>query len=319
MKATFRLLLGGFALCAASLACAADDYPTRPVTLVIPYPPAGTADVIGRPLADELRKRLKIPVIIDNKGGAGGVVGTEFAGRAAPDGYTLLLVLAAHSINPSLYKLRYDPVKDFTPISLVAKLPLVLYTNPAFAPKTMKEIIAYAKENPGKLLIGSAGNGNTGHLAIALLEEQAGIKVQHIPYKGGGPAITAVIGGEVNAVFMGPDSLQYAKAGKLRMVGVAALERWSYAPDVPAIAETLPGFEVTGWYGVVAPANTPPNVVSKLNQEIGAILRDPAFQERVGPLGYTTSPSTPEELDKHIRVEMSRWGDVIRNGNIKLD
>lgn len=319
MKVTLRFLVGLFALCTAFLASAADDYPSRPITLIIPYPPAGTADVIGRPLADELSKRLKTPVIVDYKAGAGGVVGTEFVSRAAPDGYTLLLVLASHAINPSLYKLRFDPVKDFTPISLVAKLPLVLYTNPTFPPKTVKELIAYAKENPGRLSIASAGNGNTSHLAIAVLGEQAGIKILHVPYKGGGPSITAAIGGEVNAVFAGPDSLQYAKAGKLRMIGVAGLERWPYAPDVPAIAESLPNFEVTGWYGVVAPAKTPATIVSKLNQSVGAILRDPAFQKRVGPLGYTTTPSTPEQFEKFIRVELTRWGDVIRNGNIKLD
>lgn len=319
MKTLFKVLLGTLALGAALLAHASDDYPSRPVTLIIPYPPAGTADVIGRPLADELGKRLKTPVIIDYKGGAGGVVGTEFVSRAAPDGYTLLLVLASHAINPSLYKLRFDPLKDFTSISMVAKLPLVLYTNPAFPPKTMKEIIAYAKENPGKLTIASAGNGNTSHLATALLAEKAGVNVMHIPYKGGGPAINAALGGEVNAIFAGPDSYQFAKAGKLRMVGVAGLLRWPFAPEVPAIAETIPGFEVTGWYGVVAPAGTPASIVAKLNQNIVAILKDPSFQKRVGPLGYTATPSTPAELDAYIRAEMSRWGDVIHKAGIKLD
>lgn len=315
-----RFIRATIALSSLLAAAAAFAYPDRPITLVIPFPPAGTADTVGRPLATELSNRLKVPVIVEYKPGAGSTIGTQYVARANPDGYTLLMVLASHAINPSLYpKLPFDTVKDFTPISMVARLPLVLYTNANFPPSTVPELIAYAKKNPGKLNIASAGNGLTTHLATVLFSTAAGIKTQHIPYKGGGPSITAAMGGEVQAVFAGPDSYKFAQAGKLKMIAVAGRERWPYAPDVPAIFETLKNFEVNGWYGIVAPAKTPSSIVRRLNEEIGAILKEPAFQKLVGPLGYTVAPSTPYEFEAYINSEIKRWGDVIRKGDIKIE
>jgi len=311
-------LAAGLALTAS--AALAADYPSRPITIEIPYPPGGTADSVARPLAVELGKRLGVPVILDYKAGAGGAIATQFVAKAAPDGYTLVMVLAAHAINPSLYKsLPYDSVKDFAPVSMVAKLPLVLYSNPKFGPKTVPELIEYAKKNPGQLSFGSAGSGNTSHLAGELFASTAGVKMLHVPYKGGGPSITAAVGGEIPTVFAGPDSLGMARGGRLHPVAVTSLERSPLIPDVPAIAETLKGFEVYGWYGILAPAKTPPAVVSKLNSEINATLKDPEFRKLVEPLGYIPTGSSPEEFGRYVQTETKRWAGVIDKAGIKLE
>jgi len=311
-------LAAGLALTAS--AALAADYPNRPITIEIPYPPGGTADSVARPLAVELGKRLGVPVILDYKAGAGGAIATQFVAKAAPDGYTLVMVLAAHAINPSLYKsLPYDSAKDFAPISMVAKLPLVLYSNPKFGPKTVPELIEYAKKNPGQLSFGSAGSGNTSHLAGELFASTAGIKMLHVPYKGGGPSITAAVGGEIPTVFAGPDSLGMARGGRLHPVAVTSLERSPLIPDVPAIAETLKGFEVYGWYGILAPAKTPPALVSKLNSEINATLKDPEFRKLVEPLGYIPTGSSPEEFGRYVQTETKRWAGVIDKAGIKLE
>lgn len=311
-------LAAGLALTAS--AAPAADYPNRPITIEIPYPPGGTADSVARPLAVELGKRLGVPVILDYKAGAGGAIATQFVAKAAPDGYTLVMVLAAHAINPSLYKsLPYDSAKDFAPVSMVAKLPLVLYSNPKFGPKTVPELIEYAKKNPGQLSFGSAGSGNTSHLAGELFASTAGIKMLHVPYKGGGPSITAAVGGEIPTVFAGPDSLGMARGGRLHPVAVTSLERSPLIPDVPAIAETLKGFEVYGWYGILAPAKTPPAVVSKLNSEINATLKDPEFRKLVEPLGYIPTGSSPEEFGRYVQTETKRWAGVIDKAGIKLE
>jgi len=310
------------AIAAATVAtrAAAAEFPSRPITIEIPYPPGGTADAIARPLAVDLGKRLGVPVILDYKGGAGGAIATQYVAKATPDGYTLVMILAAHAINPSLYKkLPYDSEKDFAPVSMVARLPLVLYTNPQFGPKTVPELIEYAKKNPGQLSFGSAGSGNTSHLAGELFASTAGVKMLHIPYKGGGPSITAAIGGEIPSVFAGPDSLGMAKAGRLHAVAVTSLERSPLIPDVPAIAETLKGFEVYGWYGLMAPAGTPKDVIAKLNTEVGAVLKDPAFKKIVEALGYIPTGSTPAEFGSFVQNETKRWAEVVRKADIKLE
>lgn len=312
------LVAAGLAL--TSLVASAADYPSRPIIIEIPYPPGGTADSVARPLSVELGKRLGVPVILDYKGGAGGAIATQFVAKSNPDGYTLVMVLAAHAINPSLYKsLPYDSVKDFTPISMVAKLPLVLYSNPKFGPRTVPELIDYAKKNAGQLSFGSAGSGNTSHLAGELFASTAGVKMLHVPYKGGGPSVTAAIGGEIPTVFAGPDSLGMARSGRLNVIAVTSQERSPLMPDVPAIAETLKGFEVYGWYGLLAPANTPAAVVQKLNTEINATLVSPEFKKMVEPLGYIPTGSTPAEFGSFVQSETKRWGEVIRKADIKLE
>lgn len=320
MTYLLRRTLVAASLTLAVLGASAADYPSRPITIEIPYPPGGTADSVARPLSVELGKRLGVPVILDYKAGAGGAIATQFVAKANPDGYTLVMVLAAHAINPSLYKnLPYDSVKDFTPISMVAKLPLVLYSNPKFGPKTVPELIEYAKKNPGQLSFGSAGSGNTSHLAGELFASTAGVQMLHVPYKGGGPSITAAVGGEIPTVFAGPDSLGMARSGRLHVVAVTSPERSPLIPDVPAIAETLKGFEVYGWYGLLAPANTPAAVVQKLNTEINATLKSPEFKKMVEPLGYIPTGSTPAEFGSFVQTETKRWGEVIRKADIKLE
>lgn len=320
MTKLLRRTLVAAGLTLAAVGASAADYPSRPITIEIPYPPGGTADSVARPLSVELGKRLGVPVILDYKAGAGGAIATQFVAKANPDGYTLVMVLAAHAINPSLYKnLPYDSVKDFTPISMVAKLPLVLYSNPKFGPKTVPELIEYAKKNPGQLSFGSAGSGNTSHLAGELFASTAGVQMLHVPYKGGGPSITAAVGGEIPTVFAGPDSLGMARSGRLHVVAVTSPERSPLIPDVPAIAETLKGFEVYGWYGLLAPVNTPAAVVQKLNTEINATLKSPEFKKMVEPLGYIPTGSTPAEFGSFVQTETKRWGQVIRKADIKLE
>lgn len=321
-RSALSIGLAGLAILATlgSGAVKAADYPSRPITIVIPYPPGGTADSVARPLSVELGKRLGVPVILDYKSGAGGSIATQFVAKAQPDGYTLVMVLAAHAINPSLYKnLPYDSAKDFSSVSMVAKLPLVLYTNPKFGAKTVPELIEYARKNPGQLSFGSAGSGNTSHLAGELFAGTAGVKMMHVPYRGGGPSINAAVGGEIPSVFAGPDSLGMARAGRLHPVAVTSLERSPLIPDVPAIAETLKGFEVYGWYGILAPAHTPAPVVTKLNAEINATLKSAEFKKMVEPLGYIPTGSSPDEFGSFVQQETKRWAEVIRKTDIKLD
>lgn len=315
-----RETLLALSLAVLPLAAQAADYPSRPITMLIPYPPGGTADSVARPLSAVLSKRLGVPVILEYKAGAGGAIATQAVAKANPDGYTVVMVLAAHAINPSLYKsLPYDSIKDFTPISMVARLPLVLYGNTQFTPKTVPELIEYARAHPGQLSYGSAGAGNTSHLAGELFASTAGIKMMHVPYKGGGPSVTAAIGGEIPTVFAGPDSLGMARSGRLNIIGVTSLQRSPLMPEVPAIAETLKGYEVYGWYGLLAPAKTPDAVVQKLNAEVNATLKDPEFTRIVEPLGYLPTGSTPQAFGTFVADETRRWADVVNQAGIKLE
>lgn len=311
----------GAALSALASTASMAAYPDHPVQLIIPYPPGGTADVVARPLSVGLQQRLGVPVVVQYKAGASGTIATEYTARAKPDGYTLVMVLAAHAINPSLYpNLPYDSVKDFTPISMVAKLPLVLYTTPKFPAKTVPELIKYAKDHPGGLSVGSAGNGNTSHLAIELFNNLAGVKLMHVPYKGGGPSITAAMGGEVDAVFAGPDTLNLARAGKLHLVAVTSTKRLALAPDAPTIQESgLKGYEVQGWYGLLAPAGTPDDVVAVLNKAVADTLADPKTVKTLEELGYIPESSTPAAFMDYIKQEMTRWSAVVKQAGIKLD
>ncbi|WP_233235027.1 tripartite tricarboxylate transporter substrate binding protein [Bordetella sp. LUAb4] len=315
------------ALCAslafASVLAAAPTlaaYPDRPVQMVIGYPPGGSADAVARPLSVLLSKYLEQSVVVEYKAGAGAIIGTQTVARANPDGYTVGLVLAAHAINPSLYKLPYDTAKDFTPIGKVASLPLALYVNSKFPVKTVQEFIDYAKKKPGEVSMASSGNGNTSHLAIELLSSMAGIRVLHVPFKGGGPAQSALMGAQVDGLFDGPYSMNMVTTGRARLLGFASKERLSIAPEIPTIAESgVPNFEVSGWYGLIGPAGMPKEVVAKLNDAMRKAVADPKFKEIVEPLGYVIEPSSPEEFGAYVAQEQARWSDVIRKANIKLD
>ncbi|MGH8817535.1 MAG: Bug family tripartite tricarboxylate transporter substrate binding protein, partial [Achromobacter pestifer] len=263
-----RSVLIAASLCALSLGVqAAPVYPDKPITLLIPYPPGGSADMLARPLGAELQKKWGQPVVLEYKPGAGGAIASAQLARAKPDGYTLLMVLAAHAINPSLYpSLPYDTRRDFAPVSLVATLPMLVAAPLSTPANTIPELIAYGKSHPGKLSFASAGNGNTSHLAAEMFKNQTGVDMMHVPYKGSGPAVVALLGGEVSLMFDSiSTSLPQVQAGKLKAIAVTGERRSSLLPDVPTVAESVPGFVVNGWYGVLAPAGTPPAVVDALS------------------------------------------------------
>jgi len=322
MKAAARL----FALFAAALlpalAAAQAPYPARPVTLVVPYPPGGATDVVARVLAEKLTTSLGQPVIVENKSGAGGNLGARAAAQAKPDGYTLLVAaVTAHSISMTLTKdtAGYDVEKDFEPVTMIGSVPLILVVNPSVPAANLKDFIALAKSKPNAITVASAGNGTTQHLGSELFKLMTQTQMLHVPYKGSGPAVTDVIGGQVQATFeTGPAALTQVKAGRLKALATATKERM--LPDTPTAAEAgLPGFEVAATYGVLAPAGTPKAVVARLNAEIAKILQMPDVRAKFDQQGVIPMHTTPEQTTQHIRGEVSKWAKVIQQANVKAD
>ena len=298
-----------------------DAWPSKPMRMILPFPPGGGTDILGRLIADRLSASLGQPVVTENRGGAGGNVGAEAAAKSAPDGYTLVLVAPSLAISPTLYsRLNYDPVKDLAPISLVATVPNVMVTQPSM-PGELKEFIASVKAKPGALNFGSGGAGTSNHLAGELFNLVAGTKLVHIPYKGVNLAMQDVLSGNVHLVFIGiPAAAPHIKAGKLRALALVAPQRSSALPDVPTVAEAgLPDFEVTTWYGVLAPAGTPRNIINRLNGELVKIMHAPELREKLAATGTEPLTSTPEEFSAYIRKEIAKWGDVIRKAGVKAD
>lgn len=318
-----RSLFAAASLCLASLgaAQAAPTYPDKPVTLLIPYPPGGSADMLARPLGAELQKKWGQPVVLEYKPGAGGAIASAQLARAKPDGYTLLMVLAAHAINPSLYpSLPYDTRKDFAPVSLVATLPMLVAAPLGTPANNIAELIAYGKSHPGKLSFASAGNGNTSHLAAEMFKSQTGADMMHVPYKGSGPAVVALLGGEVSLMFDSiSTSLPQVQAGKLKALAVTGERRSPLLPDVPTVAETVPGFVVNGWYGVLAPAGTPPAVVNTLSRDIANAVAVPALKQQLMGYGYETVGSTPEAFAGHIDRELDTWKQAVEQSGAKVN
>ncbi len=276
------------ALAAASVASAQEAWPARPIQMVIPFPPGGPTDVTGRVLAEKLSLELKRNVVVENKAGASGNIGAQFVAKAAPDGYTIFFSTGGtHGINPFLYaKPGYDPVKDFVPVAWVTTSPNILVVHPSFPAKTLTELIALAKASPGKLSSAAPGQGSTPHMFGELLKRTAGIEIQHIAYRGSGPALADVVAGHVPIMFDGiPSSLPLVQAGKLRAIAVTGTSRLPAAPDIPTVAETIPGFDASGWFAVYAPAGTPPAVVARLNQAINRVLEMPDVRKRYAELG----------------------------------
>ncbi len=319
-----RILL--LCLFSLSLLCtgqaAAQAYPHKPIRLVVPFPPGGPTDILGRAIGAKLSEFMGQPVIIDNRGGAGGGIGADNVAKSAPDGYSLLLgTTGTHTINPNLYrKLPYDPIKDFVPISLVVKYLNILVVNPNVPVKSVADLIALAKQKPGEVTFGSAGNGSSNHLTGEMLATRAGVKMQHVPYKGSGPALNDVIAGQITFMFdqystVGPN----IKAGKLRAIGIATKERHKLLPDVPTIAETIPGFEVSPWYGLFAPAGTPKDVVNRLHDELVKVMNSPEIHERMTTLGWDPVTCTPEEFMAQIKSELAIWADVVKKAGAKID
>ncbi|HKE38577.1 MAG TPA: tripartite tricarboxylate transporter substrate binding protein [Casimicrobiaceae bacterium] len=298
---------------------AAKDYPNRPIKFIVPYPPAGGTDIVARTLNEQLGKVLGQPIIIDNRGGAAGNVGTDIAAKAAPDGYTILFTLSSHTINPKLYdKLPFDAEKDFVPISLAAMIPQVLVANPKVPVSNIKELIALARAQPGKLNYASVGTGSPAHIAGELLKLKAGIDMVHVPYKGGGPAITDTLGGQVQLAFVSlPAALQHIRAGRLRAIAVTSDQRSIAAPEIPTIAESGIDCVVNSWYGALAPAKTPPAIVAKLQAAFVKVLAMPEIREKLLAQGAEAKSSTSVEFERLIKEELAKWEYVIREARIK--
>jgi tripartite-type tricarboxylate transporter receptor subunit TctC len=302
---------------------AQSDYPNKPLRLIVPFPPGGSTDIVGRIVALRLSEKLGQPIVVDNRGGAGGTIGTDAAAKAAPDGYTLAVgTTSTHAVAPGAYsKLGYDPVKDFAPVSLVAVTPYLLVVNAQVPANSLKEFVTLAKSQPGKLNYASAGAGSTTHLAMEMLKDVAAINVVHIPYKGNGPAEVAVLAGEVQAIFGSmPALLAQVKAGKLRPLAVGTARRSPAVPDVPTVAELgYPGFEAALWLGIVAPAGTPARAIERLARELNGIVATPAFREAMDKNGAEPISNTPEQFATLIRQEAERYGKVVKALGIKLD
>ncbi len=316
-----RALLATLSVAFALHAYGQDAWPTRPVRMILPFPPGGGTDILGRLIAERLSAGIGQPVVTENRGGAGGNVGAEAAARSAPDGYTIVLVAPSLAISPTLYsKINYDPVKDFAPISLVATVPNVMVTQPSL-PGQLQEFIAFVKAKPGALNFGSGGAGTSNHLAGELFNIVTGARLVHVPYKGVNLAMQDVLAGNVHLVFIGiPAAAPHIKAGKLRALAIVAPQRSTALPDVPTVAEAgLKDFEVTTWYGILAPAGTPQPVVRRLNAELVKVMHAPEMKEKLTATGTEPLTSTPEEFAAYIKREIAKWGDVIRKAGVKAD
>jgi tripartite-type tricarboxylate transporter receptor subunit TctC len=312
------LLLCSLCACAA----AQEPYPSRPVRFILPFPPGGGTDILGRLIAERLSAQLGQPVVTENRGGAGGNVGAEAAARSSPDGYTLVLAAPSLAISPSLYsKLNYDPVRDFSPVSLVATVPNVIITHPSVPAQTLQEFIALARARPGAMNFGSGGSGTSNHLAGELFNIVNGTRLVHIPYKGVNLAMQDVISGQIHLVVIGiPAAAPHIKAGRVRALGVIAPQRAAALPEVPTAAEAgLKDFDVTTWYGVLAPAGTPRPIVARLNAELVKIMHSPDTRQRLAAMATDPRTSTPEEFADYLKAEIAKWGDVVRKANLKAD
>jgi tripartite-type tricarboxylate transporter receptor subunit TctC len=322
MKQTLQRFLIA-SLVAIATCASAQNYPTKPIRLVVPFPPAGTTDILAREVGQRLSEALGQPVVIDNRPGAAGNIGSEIVAKSAPDGYTLLMcTVSSHAINPGLYsKVPYDHIKDFAPIALVARVPNVLEVTPSLPVNTVADLIKLAKEKPGQINFASSGSGTSIHLSGELFKTMAGVDMVHVPYKGSAPAITDLVGGQVQVMFDNlPSSIGQIKAGKLRAIAVTSAERAAALPNVPTIAESgLPGFEATSWFGVLAPAGTPPEIVKRLNAEIVKWLQSPEAREKLLSQGAVPAGGSPEEFGAYIRTETDKWAKVIKASGAKVD
>jgi tripartite-type tricarboxylate transporter receptor subunit TctC len=307
--------LSAFASIGSALAA---DYPTRPVRFVVGYPPGGATDIIARLIGQRLSEKLGQQFVIENKPGAGNNIGTESVVNAEPDGYTVLLVNPANYINTSLYaNLKFNFVRDIAPVASFNRVPNVMTVNKDVTAKNVAEFIAYAKANPGKINMASSGNGTSVHLSGELFMAMAGVKMQHVPYRGAAPAITDMIGGQVQVIFDNmPSIIQHIKAGTLRALAVTTTEKSSQLPDTPTIAETVPGYEASALFGMGAPKNTPKEIIAKLNSEINAILAEPDMKKRLVELGGEPLIQTPEKFGADIAAETDKWKKVIEGANI---
>ena len=316
-----HLAAGAAALPALSRVAWAQVYPSRPVRWIVGYPPAGATDIAARLMGQWLSDRLGQPFVIENRPGASGNIGTEAVVNALPDGYTLLLVNAGNAINATLYeKLKYNLIRDIAPVAGIIRVPLVMQVNPSVPVKTVPEFIAYAKANPAKLNMASAGNGTPQHVSGELFKMMAGVNMTHVPYRGSAPALTDLLGGQVQVVFDTTlASIEYIRAGRLRPLAVSTATRLEALPEIPTVSDFLPGYEASGWYGVGAPKNTPTEIVDKLNNEINAALANPKMKAQLADLGGIVLALSPADFGKLISDETEKWAKVIRAANIKAE
>jgi tripartite-type tricarboxylate transporter receptor subunit TctC len=313
-------ILAACALGLAAPVALAQEYPQKPIKMITPYPPGGPTDVLARAISQKLSERLGQPIVIDNRPGASGMIGADMVAKAAPDGYTLLANASIHVINPSLYQNPpYDALKDFAPVSQIAEVPLVLVVNPGLGVKTVRELIAKAKGSP--LNFASSGNGSAPHLAGEAFNIATGVAMQHIPYKGSGPAITDLIGGQVSLMFDSlPSSMPHIKSGRIVAIAVTTKKRSSALPNVPTVAESgVPGFDVSTWYGIWAPAATPSAIVRRVSSDVAAVVRMPEVRARLAELGAEPVGNTPEEFAAYNRSELGKWAKIVKDSGAKVD
>lgn len=310
------------ALLAVPALAAAQAYPNKPVKVVIPYPPGGPTDIMGRMVAVGLTERLGQPFVVENKPGASGMIGADTVAKAPADGYTILVNASLHVINPALYsKMSHDPMTDFTPVTQIADVPMVLVVHPKNPAKSVKDLIAMAKAKPAGMSFASSGNGAAPHLAGEAFNMQTGLKIMHVPYKGSAPALADVVGGHVTMMFDPvPSSSSFIQNGSLRPLAVTTAKRIAALPDLPTMAEAgLPGYEISTWYGVWAPKNTPKDIVKKLQEEIAKIVNDPENAKRIAAMGSIPVASTPEDFDAYTKSEQIKFAKIVKQSGAKLD
>jgi tripartite-type tricarboxylate transporter receptor subunit TctC len=323
---SFRKQILGFAtlmvLCMSASASWAAGFPERTIKMVVPFAAGGSTDLVARLVADKMSNLLGQQIIVENVGGAGGSIGAAQVARAEPDGYTILMgTVATHALNPLILKTKpYDPERDFAPVSLLVIVPNVLVVNPQFPAKDINELIALLKKNPDKYVYASSGNGTPLHLSGELFKAMTGVTLEHVPYKGSGPALTDLLGNQVPMMFDNlPSSSGHIKNGSLRALGVTTKERVASFPDVSAIAETVPGYETYSWNAMFAPAGTPPEVISTLQQAAAKALQDPEVIERMAQFSATIVGSTPDQLSDHVKAELAKWAPIVKSSGIQLD
>jgi tripartite-type tricarboxylate transporter receptor subunit TctC len=316
-----HLAAGAVALPAVSRTASAQAYPSRPIRIIIGYTPAGSADITARLMGQWLTERLGQTVVIENRPGAGTNLATEAVVRAPADGYTLLLVAPANAINATLFeKLNHNYLRDIAPVAGINRFPNVMEVNPSVPAKTVPEFIAYAKANPGKLSMASSGAGSTIHMSGELFKMMTGINMTHVPYRGSAPALTDMISGQVQVMFDNiPTSIEHIRAGKLRPLAVTATARSELLPDTPLVADYIPGYEASAWYGLGAPRGTPPEIIDKLNKTVNAILADPAVKKKFADMGATLIMSSPADFGKYVAEETEKWGKVVKFAGVKPD
>ena len=314
-------LFAALLLSSVSAACA-QAWPTKPVRFVVPFPAGGSTDVVGRLVAEHLRQSLGQPFVIDNRAGAGGTTGSDVVAKASPDGYTMLIgTSSTHAIASSLYgKLPYDQVRDFAPVTLLGSATILLVVHPSVAAKTVQALIALAKAKPGSLNFASSGNGGVSHLTGEYFKSLAGIEMQHVPYKGDTPMIIDLVAGRVSLAFgTAVAFLPYVQKGALNALAVTNAKPSPVAPNLPVVAETLPGFEALQWFGILMPAGTPPEIVAKLNAEVVKVLRIPEVHDRLQSMGIEIAGNTPGEFADFMRVETTKWGKIVKDSGAKID